>query len=231
MKIFVLLIIALLLTGCAGESEQAEVPPEETAIEAAEESIPVQQVEKKILPAPDNRTFVVVLDYLPEIQVELKYATTDNFTGQIIYDFEECYLRYGTVAKLAAVQADLQQLGLGLKIWDGFRPVSAQYALWEVCPDRKFVADPRKGFSNHSRGNTVDVTLVDAQGREVLMPTAFDDFTPMADRDYSDCPADAANNAILLEILMEKHGFSGYKEEWWHFTDNDEYLVEETFQP
>ena len=120
MKIFVLLIIALLLTGCAGESGQAEVPPEETAIEAAEESIPVQQVEKKILPTPDNRTFVVVLDYLPEIQVELKYATTDNFTGQIIYDFEECYLRYGTVAKLAAVQADLQQLGLGLKIWDGF---------------------------------------------------------------------------------------------------------------
>jgi len=63
------------------------------------------------------------------------------------------------------------------------------------------------------------------------MPTAFDDFSKKADRDYSDCSADAANNAIILEILMEKHGFSGYKGEWWHFEDTDEYPVEETFQP
>ena len=231
MRRLLLLTMALLLTGCAGNTETVEVPPVETTIESTSETVLPRETEKKTLPAPDNRTFVVVEDYLPAIQVELKYATTDNFTGQVIYDFDACYLRYGTVAKLAAVQADLQQLGLGLKIWDGFRPVSAQYALWEACPDTRYVADPRKGFSNHSRGNTVDVTLVDAQGREVVMPTAFDDFSAKADRDYSDCPADAANNAILLEILMEKHGFSGYKGEWWHFADTDEYPVEETFQP
>lgn len=231
MRKILLLTMALLLTGCTQKAEKVEVPPVETEIESTTEVILPQKAEPKTLPVPDNQIFVVVEDYLPEILVELKYATTDNFTGQVIYDFDECYLRYGTVAKLAAVQSDLRELGLGLKIWDGFRPVSAQYALWEACPDTRFVADPRKGFSNHSRGNTVDVTLVDAEGREVVMPTGFDDFTPMANRDYSDCPADAANNAILLEILMEKHGFSGYKGEWWHFADNDQYPVEESFQP
>jgi len=231
MKRVLLLILALLLTGCAAQPGIVETFPEETVPENTVESVLPREPERKEVPEPDNRVFVVVSDYLPEVQVELKYATGDNFTGQVIYGFEVCYLRYGTVAKLAAVQADLQQLGLGLKIWDGFRPVSAQYTLWEVCPNTKYVADPRKGFSNHSRGNTVDVTLVDAEGREVVMPTAFDDFSKKADRDYSDCSADAANNAIILEILMEKHGFSGYKGEWWHFEDTDEYPVEETFQP
>lgn len=231
MRKLLLIVFALLLAGCTQKPEEVETLPMETEAAISTETLPVQVQEQKKLPVPDNRTLVVLSDYLPEIPVELKYATTDNFTGQVIYGFQECYVRYGTAAKLAEVQADLSELGLSLKIWDAFRPVSAQYALWEICPDRRYVADPRKGFSNHSRGNTVDVTMVDSQGREVVMPTGFDDFTPMADRDYSDCPADAASNAMLLEILMEKHGFSGYKGEWWHFTDTDEYPVEETFQP
>ena len=87
------------------------------------------------------------------------------------------------------------------------------------------------GFSDHSRGNTVDVTLVDSQGREVAMPTGFDDFSKKADRDYSDCPPDAADNALILQVLMEKHGFSGYKNEWWHYTDTADYPVEGKFLP
>ena len=77
----------------------------------------------------------------------------------------------------------------------------------------------------------MDVTLVNAQGRELEMPTGFDDFSAKADRDYSDCTEIAAAHAQLLEILMEKHGFSGYKREWWHFTDTDAYPVEENFTP
>ena len=133
--------------------------------------------------------------------------------------------------KLAAVSADLAELGLSLKIWDSYRPVSAQFKLWEVCPNPAFVADPRKGFSSHSRGNTLDVTLVDADGNELEMPTGFDDFSAKADRDYSDCSETAAAHAELLEILMEKHGFQGYYAEWWHFSDTDEYPVEESFIP
>lgn len=231
MKKLLLMIMALLLAGCGQEfPEPTEVPTESTTIEAEQVTLPAE-TEHRILSTPDDTILVAVVDYLPDIPVELKYTTADNFTGQVIYNFEDCYLRYGTVDKLAAVQSDLAELGLSLKIWDAFRPVAAQYTLWEVCPDRRYVADPRKGFSDHSRGNTVDVTLVDDQGREVAMPTKFDDFSALADRDYSDCPAEAANNAMILQLLMEKHGFTGYKGEWWHFTDNDEYPVEETFQP
>lgn len=227
----IFLTAALLLTACAKETS-VETAPETTAAETAR---PVEVTETEglemVYPDPQDMILVAVTDYLPEIQIDLKYATEDNFTGQVVYDFSTVYLRYGTAKKLMAVQEDLKELGLGLKIWDGFRPVSAQYKLWEICPDTRYVANPETGFSSHSRGNTVDVTLVDSEGREVVMPTGFDDFSALADRDYSDCSAEAANNKEILEILMEKHGFSAYQKEWWHFSDTVAYPVEESFQP
>lgn len=221
------LLLCVTLTACGEpvpEGSEATSVPEVSG--AAETMISAHE---GIDAVPEDSVFVAVTDYVPDIQVDLKYASEDNFTGQVVYDFSTAYLRYGTVKKLAAVQADLKELGLGLKIWDGFRPVSAQYRLWEICPDPRYVADPEKGFSSHSRGNTVDVTLVDSEGKDLLMPTGFDDFSALADRDYSDCTAEAANNAEILEILMEKHGFSGYRREWWHYTDTTEYPVEEIF--
>ena len=237
-KIWVLLLVLLILTGCrkteyyedtmpvpdttARQTETTAPEPETTMAE----TVPVQPV-----PPESDEVFVRVLDYIPTASQELMYATTDNFTGQVIYSFSDAYLRWGTVKKLMLVSEDLAELGLYLKIWDGFRPVSAQFVLWEVCPDPTYVANPNKGYSSHSRGNTLDVTLVDAEGREVEMPTAFDDFSPMADREYSDCTADAANHAELLEILMEKHGFSAYFGEWWHYSDTTSYPVELVFEP
>ena len=234
MKIrFFPLILALFLLLCGCEKAPAETvattietvplqtaPPESTAV-----------LQETTISEPAPEAFVRVLDYIPGIYQELMYATDRNFTGQVIYDFSDAYLRYGTVKKLAAVSKDLAELGLSLKIWDGFRPVSAQFRLWEVCPDPAFVANPQKGHSSHSRGNTVDITLVGADGNELEMPTGFDDFSAKADRDYSDCTETAAAHAELLEILMEKHGFRGYSAEWWHFSDTDEYPVEETFAP
>lgn len=231
MRKLLILAMALVLAGCVQREPVASVPSMPTTVPVAAETVLPAEEQPRELPTPDDRILVVVSDYLPEIPLELKYASPDNFTGQVIYDFTEVYLRYGTVAKLAAVQKDLKEFDLSLKIWDAFRPVSAQYKLWEVCPDRRYVANPNIGFSDHNRGNTVDVTLVDKEGREVVMPTGFDDFTAKADRDYSDCTAEEKNNAMILQLLMEKHGFTGYKREWWHFTDKDEYPVEETFQP
>ena len=235
MKIrFFPLILALFLLLCGCEKAPAETVA--TTIETVPaqtsppESLP-PETEETTLPEPSPEAFVRVLDYIPGIYQELMYATDRNFTGQVIYDFSDAYLRYGTVKKLAAVSKDLAELGLSLKIWDGFRPVSAQFRLWEVCPDPAFVANPQKGHSSHSRGNTVDITLVGADGNELEMPTGFDDFSAKADRDYSDCTETAAAHAELLEILMEKHGFRGYSAEWWHFSDTDEYPVEETFAP
>ena len=238
MKIrFTILILALCLLVCA--CERKETPMETTAAAAvpAETQLPetlppeTEIQTEAAMPEPAPEDFVRVLDYIPGMYQELLYATADNFTGQVIYDFSDAYLRYGTVKKLAAVNEDLAQLGLALKIWDGFRPVSAQFRLWEVCPDPTFVANPEKGFSSHSRGNTVDVTLVDKSGNELEMPSKFDDFSGKANRDYSDSTETAAAHAQLLEILMEKHGFDGYFDEWWHFYDTDQYPVEKDFTP
>lgn len=182
-------------------------------------------------PEPEDGDFVKVSTWIPEAVIDLRYATQGNFTGQQIYDFSDCWLRYGTVKKLMAVQKELTEKGLRLKIWDGFRPTAAQFALWEVCPDPKYVSNPNKGFSSHSRGNTVDITLVDAGGVEVLMPTGFDDFSSLADRDYRDCEPEAAEYAQFLESLMEKYGFKPYSGEWWHFSDTESYPVEEVFRP
>ena len=133
--------------------------------------------------------------------------------------------------KLQAVCAELAGQGLTLKIWDGFRPVSAQFRLWEVCPDDTYVANPNRGFSAHSRGNTVDVTLVDSLGNELEMPTGFDDFSGKADRDYSDVEEVPTEHALLLQNTMEKYGFEGYFGEWWHFQDEISYPVEDVFEP
>ena len=233
-------LTALLLAGCA-----ALVPagtPEEKAPTAAEEPEPPRQEvpaaetpgppapEEPALetPEPADTDFVRVKDYIPEIAVDLRYATADNFCGQAVYDFSEAYLRYGTVKKLSAAQEALAAQGYGLKLWDAFRPVQAQFTLWEICPDSRYVADPNRGYSSHSRGNTVDVTLFTASGEEVEMPTGFDDFSALADRDYSDVADPAAANAQLLETVMTDAGFQPYFGEWWHFSDMDAYEVAET---
>ena len=225
------ILTALLLTGCAEQPPAVTESPETQPQTIGTVPTPTETEPPMEYPDPQDLVFVAVTDYIPDIQVDLKYAGTDNFTGQEIYEFSTVYLRYGTVVKLAAVQEDLKQLGLSLKIWDGFRPVAAQHKLWEVCPNSRYVANPNTGFSSHSRGNTVDVTLVNSEGREVVMPTGFDDFSKKADRDYSDCTQEAADNALILESLMEKHGFSPYKAEWWHYSDIEVYPVEELFCP
>ena len=172
-----------------------------------------------------------VADYLPDISADLKYATADNFTGQVIYEFTDAYLRYGTVQKLSNVLEALEEQGYSLLIWDAFRPTAAQFRLWEICPDPVYVANPETGSSSHSRGNTVDLTLAALDGEPVEMPTDFDDFSPLADRDYSDVPASAAANAQLLEDVLTACGFQPYTGEWWHFSDLDNYPVEESWSP
>lgn len=228
-KIGVMLILLAMLTGCGNWRQE----PDPTEMPETVQTMPTQPQTVPTLPLPPETedSFVRVLDYIPTATQELMYATEHNFTGQVIYDFQDAYLRWGTVKKLMLVSADLEELGLYLKIWDGFRPVSAQFTLWEVYPDSTFVANPNTGYSSHSRGNTLDLTLVDADGNELEMPTGFDDFSAKADRDYADCTPEAANNAQILEILMEKHGFKGYSGEWWHFSDTVNYPVENVFEP
>ena len=176
-------------------------------------------------PEPADDALVIVQDVIPSMFVELRYATTENCTGTVIYEITDAMLRYGTVKRLARVQEALLAQGLSLKIWDAFRPVSAQFRLWEVCPDNTYIANPNTGYSDHSRGNTVDITLVRADGSEIPMPSGFDEFSPLADRNYSDVSPEAGQNAALLEAAMTAEGFVGYSGEWWHYSDPIRYDV------
>lgn len=243
---FLALLILLLLKYPAffspqssGESQQTdEIPtasrPAETTTEKTEptqtESAPTETMPlETTLPEPLDTDFVKVKDYIPDVVIDLPYATEENFTKTVIYQFSDCYLRYGTVKKLMSVQEQLKQKGFCLKIWDGFRPFSAQEKLWEICPDPTYVSNPATGSNSHCKGNTVDITIVYADGSAVEMPTGFDDFSKLADRDYSDCSEEARENAEFLEGLMMQMGFKPYFGEWWHFSDTTDYPVDKEF--
>lgn len=180
---------------------------------------------------PADDALVAVAEYVPGIFVDLMYAGDDNFTGETIYDFQNAYLRYGTVKKLVAAQKKLNQQGYSLKICDAFRPVSAQFKLWEILPDPDFVADPYHGYSTHSCGNTVDLDLVAIDGSSVEMPTPVDTFSPLADRDYSDVSREAERHALILQNAMVDSGFKISFTEWWHYYDRVSYPVAEDFEP
>ena len=152
----------------------------------------------------------------PHIRLDIRYATTNNFTHRQVYDRATCYLQAEAAQKLGEVQKDLESLGLGLKVYDCYRPLSVQKNFWALVPDERYVADPAKG-SRHNRGAAVDLTLVDAGGRELPMPTPFDDFTEKAHRDYRNLPSGVLRNRDTLEKAMTRRGFIPLPTEWWHF--------------
>lgn len=189
----VIVIIAAGMTACGqkknvttddvSEKEMANIQ-ETAAQEVTAQEIITQEITTEKEPEDDE--YVLVNKYIPDIYVELMYATDNNFTGVRIYDFTDAYLRYGTVKKLANVQKELKEQGYSLKIWDAYRPFEAQQKLWEVYPDPNYVANPANGMKKHNLGGTVDITMVAADGSVISMPTEFDDFSLKADRDYSD---------------------------------------------
>jgi D-alanyl-D-alanine dipeptidase len=157
---------------------------------------------------------------IPGIVLDLRYATKNNFTGQRMYPARTytTYLRWPAANSLKEVQAELKGLGLGLKIFDAYRPYSVTVKFWELVHDPRYVADPSKA-SGHNRGIAVDLTLVDLKtGAEIPMPTGFDNFTDSAHHDFVNLPAAVMANRKLLRDVMEKHGFLAFPTEWWHYS-------------
>lgn len=234
----VIVIIAAGMTACGQKKNVTtdDVSEKETANiqETAAQEVTAQKIITQEITTekePENDEYVLVKKYIPDIYVELRYATENNFTGVKIYDFTEAYLRYGTVKKLAQVQKELKQHGYSLKIWDAYRPFEAQQKLWEVYPDPNYVANPANGMKKHNLGGTVDITMVAADGTVISMPTEFDDFSLKADRDYSDIEdEEAVKNVMILQNAMENNGFTGYQGEWWDYSDTVEYEVVD-FEP
>ncbi|MEG4289921.1 M15 family metallopeptidase [Microcoleus sp. C2C3] len=154
------------------------------------------------------------------IRLDIRYATTNNFLKRKLYPISKCALRSSVAQKLALVQTDLEKIGLGLKVYDCYRPFSVTEQMWEVRPDPRYVANPARG-SRHNRGAAIDLTLVDRTGKELEMPTPYDDFTEKAHGDYQGGSAQSRKNRQVLKDAMKKQGFIGITTEWWHFDSED----------
>ncbi|HKI80254.1 MAG TPA: M15 family metallopeptidase, partial [Pseudodesulfovibrio sp.] len=182
--------------------------------------------------------FVTLNEFLPGAVFDVKYYTGDNFVGTRVngYEAPKVLATVETATALKAVQADLARFGLSLKFFDGYRPQRAvdHFVRWaEDLEDTRTKAahypgvDKRNLFrdgyiaarSGHSRGSTVDLTLVDkSNGRELDMGTPFDFFGPESWPEYPNSPPQVRANRALLRAVMLGHGFKPYEAEWWHFT-------------
>ncbi len=168
-----------------------------------------------------NQGYMNVKDIDPDIIVDLKYATDDNFTHQVVYDFTQAISRIDTVKKLGQASKALKAQGYRLRIWDAYRPIYAQKRLFEVYPDPTWVAEPNPNFS-HQKGVTFDLTITDLNGNNLEMPTPFDDFNGLAKRnERANWTPAAQKNYDILNNAMIAAGFVGYENEWWDYRDSD----------
>jgi zinc D-Ala-D-Ala dipeptidase len=152
-----------------------------------------------------------------DVDIALAYATADNFTGKPVYRAEAgCFLHGDAAALLRRAVELARPLGLRFRVLDAFRPAEAQWVLWAHSPDPGFLADPRRG-SPHSMGAAVDVILVDGDGRDLDMGTAFDAFTPLSHHGNQQISAEAQRNRHLLMGIMTTAGWDFYRNEWWHY--------------
>ncbi|WP_232830118.1 M15 family metallopeptidase [Lewinella sp. IMCC34191] len=178
-------------------------------------------VPKSIVPPPpldyDSSAWVELQRRDPSIILDIRYATDRNFMEQQIYDCGRCFYRPEVAEALLAAQRDLARRGVGLKMYDCYRPGPYQQRLWDVLPDARYVARPSRG-SAHSRGAAADLTLVDlSTGVELDMGTPYDFFGEEAYTTTTDLPDTVLANRQLLQETLLAHGFSTIRTEWWHF--------------
>lgn len=160
--------------------------------------------------------FVRLKDLSADFVYELKYATPDNFLKQAVYDCGECYLRKSTAEALVKANEAFKQLGYRIKLFDCYRPLSVQKKMWKILPGTHYVANPAKG-SKHNRGAAVDLTLVDAEGKELNMGTPFDFFGKEAHHTYTQHSKEVLENRKLLKETLDKYNFKSIYSEWWHY--------------
>jgi D-alanyl-D-alanine dipeptidase len=179
----------------------------------------VKKYTQQIKAHPETR-LVEIKKYIPGIVLDIRYATTNNFTHKQMYKEAKAFARLPVVLALKDVEADLKTKGLGIKIFDAYRPYAITVKFYETALDTNFVADPRKG-SKHNRGCAIDMTLIDLKtGKELDMPTGFDSFSKKASANYPNLPKQELDNRELLKSVMSAHGFTVVQTEWWHYDFN-----------
>lgn len=174
------------------------------------------------LVALDSSNALLDLEILiPNLKKDVKYATTDNVTKHVLYETPGVFLRLPAANALRNVAVELALNGIGLVIYDGYRPYAVTKKIWEFVLDEDFAASPKTG-SRHNRGCAIDLGLYDLKTGELLeMPTVFDDFTTKAGHAYQDLFLSIRANRALLRSVMEKHGFQVLESEWWHYDFRD----------
>ncbi|MBL7857887.1 MAG: M15 family metallopeptidase [Cyclobacteriaceae bacterium] len=155
--------------------------------------------------------------FIPDLVLDIRYATTNNFTGEKIYNLPRAYARKPVAEALKKVQTELAPMGFGIKIFDAYRPYKATMKFYEVYRDTTYVASPYRG-SRHNRGCALDLTLINLKtGEELKMPTGYDSFKKEAWPSTPVQNPEIRKNRTLLITTMEKHGFKVNSSEWWHF--------------
>ena len=163
-----------------------------------------------------DTSFVNIQTLSSDFVLDLKYATTDNFLHQKVYDCPECFLRISTAKALVKANQELIKKGFRIKLYDCYRPLDVQKKMWKILPGTNYVANPKKG-SKHNRGAAVDLTLVDLFGNELDMGTKFDFFGPEAHHTYTKHSKEVLQNRKLLKETLAKYNFKSIYNEWWHY--------------
>ncbi|OGU72242.1 MAG: D-alanyl-D-alanine dipeptidase [Ignavibacteria bacterium RBG_16_34_14] len=164
-----------------------------------------------------NKLLVDIEKYIPNIMLDIRYATDNNFVGEPVYNIPKAFTRLPVAKALRKIQYELMKENLGLKIYDAYRPYSVTVKFFKKVKDTNFVASPKKG-SRHNRGCAVDITVIDLKtGKEIEMPTPYDDFTEKASQNFNDLPKNVINNREKLKRIMTENGFKVFATEWWHF--------------
>lgn len=226
-KLFILLICFSVFACTGSKNTDDRIIIEETQEDSritTEEAIEVhkEETQRELLPSADYDTtlWTDINRIQPDILLDLRYATTNNFLEKQLYECARCFLRPETAKALQKVHLELRTKGYGLLVWDCYRPQSVQRKMWAVMPNPNYVANPERG-SMHSRGVAVDATIVDEAGIPLNMGTDFDYFGRAAHYDNRDLPEEVLQNRDLLRTTMEKYGLMGIRTEWWHFSMRD----------
>jgi D-alanyl-D-alanine dipeptidase len=172
---------------------------------------------KKSVAANPKKELIDLEKFIPGVILDIRYATTNNFTKQKIYNQAKAYARKPVAEALKKAQQELQLKGLGIKIFDAYRPYRATVKFYETYPDTTYVASPYRG-SRHNRGCAIDMTIVKLNtGEELKMPTGYDSFQKAA---WPSTPVKdplVKRNRDLIIAVMKKYGFRVNSSEWWHF--------------
>jgi D-alanyl-D-alanine dipeptidase len=172
---------------------------------------------KKSIDQNSDNELINLETFIPGIVLDIRYATKNNFTKEQIYNVPRAYARKPVAIGLKKAQEEFKKSGVGIKIFDAYRPYAATVKFYEVYPDTTFVASPYRG-SRHNRGCAIDMTLIDLKtGRELDMPTGYDAFVKAARPTYPVNDEKIKKNRALIIDVMAMYGFRVNSSEWWHF--------------